>query len=233
MQTVDKAISLLNLFSVSHPEIGLSELARLAGFDKAATRRFLVALQKHQFIEQNPDTKAYRLGTGFLHLARIREASFPMDVILQQAVERLTAITGETAHAALMSNERLATSSVSFPARANRVHLEVGEILPLHATASGLVFCAFSSPELQEKRLAELKAYTARTETRPEYIRQKLAEFAAKGYAVSDGGFEDEVTGMAVPFFDTLQQPLGTLAVAAPGSRMTAEVQAHYCGTVP
>ena len=225
MQTVDKAISLLNLFSVSRPEIGLSELARLAGFDKAATRRFLVALQKHQFIEQNPATKAYRLGTGFIHLARIRETSFPMEALLQKAVEHLTAVTGETAHASRMSNASLTTVNVMFPARANRVHLEIGEVLPLHATASGLVLTAFSPPAFQEQMLSGLQSFTARTEIRPAQLREILAECAKEGYGISCGGYEDEVTGLAVPYFDAHRQPIGTLAVATPESRLTPGMQ--------
>jgi len=62
VKTVDKAMHLLNRFSIEQTEIGLSELARLADLDKAATRRLLVALAKHGYIEQSADTRKYRLG---------------------------------------------------------------------------------------------------------------------------------------------------------------------------
>ena len=78
MKTVDKAFSVLDQFSMENTEIGLSELSRLASLDKAATRRLLVALSKHGFIEQSADTRKYRLGHGFLRLARIREATVPI-----------------------------------------------------------------------------------------------------------------------------------------------------------
>lgn len=226
MQTVDKAVQLLNLFTIQHPEIGLSELARLSGFDKAATRRFLVALQKHGFIEQNPSTKAYRLGVGFLHLARVREAMFPLKTVVKQSLEQLTAQTHETAHAAVINGQQLSTLALNFPTRANRVHLEVAEQLPLHATASGLAFMAFASGDWQALLPDTLNIYTAATVTDRKVIAQQVAEVAKLGYGMTINGYEDEVTGIAVPFFDTNGWAMGTLAVATPSSRMTPELAA-------
>jgi DNA-binding IclR family transcriptional regulator len=60
VQTVDKALSLLSYFSEQRPSVGLSELARLSGFNKATTRRFLVALEKHGIVEQDATTRLYR-----------------------------------------------------------------------------------------------------------------------------------------------------------------------------
>jgi len=51
MSTVEKAISLLNLFE-EEPEWGLSDLARRSKFDKATTRRLLVALSNCGLIDQ-------------------------------------------------------------------------------------------------------------------------------------------------------------------------------------
>ena len=65
MKTVDKAALVLDQFTVERKEIGLSELARLINNDKAATRRLLLALSKHELIEQDEETRKYRLGKGF------------------------------------------------------------------------------------------------------------------------------------------------------------------------
>lgn len=220
MQTVDKAMKLLTLFSIKQPEIGLTELSRLSGYDKAATRRFLVALQEHDFIEQNPTTRAYRLGTGFLHLAKIREASFPLEKVIQAAVERLSQNTQETAHATLLSDQRLVTLAVVFPSRANRVHLDIAEALPFHATASGMVYLAFSEPEAFKRLVSELKVYTPDTITDEKALRMRIKDAREQGYAITADGYEHEVTGIAVPYFNAQGLAMGTLAVATPSPRM-------------
>jgi DNA-binding IclR family transcriptional regulator len=220
MQTVDKAMKLLTLFSIKQPEIGLSELARLSGYDKAATRRFLVALQVHDFIEQNPTTRAYRLGTGFLHLAKIREATFPLDKVIHAALERLSQNTQETAHATLLSDTRLVTLAVNFPNRANRVHLDIGEALPFHATASGVVYLAFADAQALKHLSGSLKAYTSNTNTDEKTLKAWIKEAHRQGYAMSLNGYEQEVTGIAVPYFNSQGLAMGTLAVATPSPRM-------------
>lgn len=222
MQTVDKAMKLLEQFSRQQPEIGLSELARMTGFDKAATRRFLVALQNHQFIEQNPETKAYRLGLGFIHLAKVRESTFPLESILHAALDRLSVATSETAHASLLINDKLSTIGVSFPDRGNRAHLDVGQLLPFHATASGCAFLAFSSPERRAALLPEAMDYhTPDTAICPDDLSSLIEEACHRGYARAHGSYCNEITGTAVPIFGTDSQPIGSLAIAAPSSRLT------------
>ena len=75
MSTVVKALSLLDHFDASIPEVGLVDMARLSGLDKATARRLLVALGKKGFVEQDPVTRRYRLGAALVRLARIRETA--------------------------------------------------------------------------------------------------------------------------------------------------------------
>lgn len=221
MQTVDKAVKLLNLFSVEQPEVGLSDLARRAGYDKAATRRLLVALKNHEFIEQNPDNRRYRLGPGFLHLARVREVTQPLVAVLQPALSRLTDMTGETAHASLMSDNTLSTISICFPDRGNRAHLELGETLPLHATASGIAVLAFSPGNPLKMLPDTLSAFTEDTLLEPHAVSRLVAAARDLGVAVMDSSYCSEITGIAVPYFSASGSVLGSIAVATPNSRMS------------
>ncbi|MEJ8571512.1 IclR family transcriptional regulator [Microbaculum marinum] len=226
MQTVDKALKLLEFFRTDQPEIGLSDLARLAGYDKAATRRFLVALMGHAFIEQNPASRKYRLGAAFLHFAQVREATLPLATVVTPLLDALSAETGETAHASHYSAGALIAIGIRESSRANRVHLDPSEILPLHATASGLAFLAFGPAAPLEAAVDQgLRAYTAHTITDAAALRGAVAEVRRAGYAISNQGFEDEVVGIAMPFFDSSGTATGAIAVATPASRMSDELR--------
>ncbi|EPJ49996.1 MAG: hypothetical protein OFPI_21490 [Osedax symbiont Rs2] len=235
MQTVDKAMRLLNLFSTEQPEIGLSELARMANIDKAGTRRLLVALQKHAFIEQNLDSRDYRLGTGFLHLARVRESTFPMASVIEPILRKLTQQTEEAAHASLSSGVEtdLLTIGVSASTRAIRVHVQDDEKLPLHATASGCAYLAFSSEERYQTLVkGSLTSYTQETICDLQKFRTHVDGAFAKGYAVSNQTLEEGAFGIAAPFFDALGQPSGAVAIASPVSRMDDEREALFAQLV-
>ena len=62
MSTISKALTLLDAISRLEKEAGLSDIARHCGLDKATARRFLVELEKHGFVEQDMETRRYRLG---------------------------------------------------------------------------------------------------------------------------------------------------------------------------
>ncbi|HJP21420.1 MAG TPA: IclR family transcriptional regulator [Alphaproteobacteria bacterium] len=226
--TVDKALKLLDFFSELYPAIGLSEMARLAGYDKATTRRLLLALERSGMVEQLLESRKYRLGVAPLRLARVRDATYPVADIVQPVLRRLVEETGETAHFSLASGGALATVGLEESPRASRVSLERGEVLPLHATASGIAYLAFSPAAVVEAVLAgPRQRHTEQTVTEPARLRDALAHVRHEGLCRSDHGYETEVAGVAAPVFDASGQAQGAVAVATPSFRMTAETEAR------
>ncbi len=227
MRTVDKGLGLLDHFTVARPEAGLSEIARLAGLDKATALRLLSALARHGMVEQHAETKKYRLGPGVLQLARVREASFPVISIIQPVLERLAELSQETAHASLASGGSMRTIGVAEPKRATRVNIDPAEPLPFHATASGIAYLSYASEESVEKVLGagNFQAFTKRTITSADALRRKLNETRRKGFSRAEGGFELEVIGTAAPIFDWSGHACGSLAVASIAARMTSKAE--------
>ncbi|MEZ5924609.1 MAG: IclR family transcriptional regulator [Hyphomicrobiaceae bacterium] len=231
--TAAKALSLLTHFSERTPEWGLSELARRSGLDKATVHRMLAVLMQAGLLEQQAETRLYRLGVGILRLARIREATFPITTIIGPILDRLTSETGETAHASLLSGSELVTVAISESHKANRVSLSAGEILDLHSTASGLATLAFSEPALADRLLAQpLAQHTPHTEIDPTRLRRLLSTARSKGYAEADQTYEIEVYGIGAPIFDTRGLACGAIGVATPVHRMTHRVKARIVARV-
>ena len=231
--TVNKALSLLGLFSETTPEWGLSELSRAAALDKATAHRLLNSLSLGGLLEQDPRTKLYRLGTGVLRLARIREATFPLLSVVNPVLEALSEATGETAHASLIVNDVLAAIGVVESRKSNRVSLRASEALPFHATASGIAFLAFALEVIVKKALtAALPAFTSRTLTSKETFRLLIARARKLGYAEADQSYEDEVFGLAAPFFGADGWAVGAVAVATPCHRLTRDVKASIVQAV-
>lgn len=230
---VKKALSLLGIFSAARPEIGLSEFARLTGFDKATTHRLLQTLCEDGLVEQHPDSKRYRLGTSILVLARVREAAFPFATVAQTMLDGLSEQVGETAHCSIYSNHALAVIASVESKKANRVSMQGAEILPFHATASGHAFLAFASPKDAADALAQpMTAYTALTCTDRSVLLDSVACANAAGYAIVDKTYEDDVIGFAAPIFGPMRTAVGAVAVAAPSHRWTKELEQLLTKTV-
>lgn len=222
MKTVDKALSVLDQFSLDHTEIGLSELSRMAGLDKAATRRLLVALAKHEFIEQSADTRKYRLGHGFLRLARIREATVPIARAAQEVTDWLVELANETVHVSIPGAQGMATVAHRLPRRGNVINIVPSQVLFYHATASGLAFLAFASDETANKILSLPRdRITEATVTSKADLRKLMTEFKELGYSHTRNSFEIDVSSIAMPFFQDATDPAGTIALALPRNDLT------------
>lgn len=223
--TADKALSLLELFSSKQPEIGLSEIARLADIDKATAHRLLTTLAKRGFLEQSAQSKLYRLGVSVVRLARYREAIFPLESVVRSELELLANQTGETCHASIIAGNKLATIGYAEGSKSIHVTLEPGQLLHLHATASGVACLAYMSSERQKLFLKKpLESFTPATPVDIEGV-VKLVEKARKaGFATADQTYESDVYGIAAPLFGPDGFAQGAVAVATPAHRMTREL---------
>jgi DNA-binding IclR family transcriptional regulator len=229
MGTVTKALSLLSQFSLSRPEIGLSDMTRLSGMNKATVFRLLSELETSGFVEQIGTTRAYRLGNGILRLATLRDAAVPLRAAVGDVLDDLCEQTDETAHMSMLQGHDLNTSAHRYSAtHATRVMMEDASELSFHATSSGLAVLAFSDSAFIGEILSQpLQQFTKQTNTDPDQIRELLAETRRIGIAESVSGFEVDVHSHAAPVFGPDMRPIGALAVAAPVARMTGRARAR------
>lgn len=225
MGTVSKALSLLTYFNHGRTEIGLSDLTRLSGMNKATVYRLMSELQESGFVEQAGADRSYRLGPQVLRLAALREAAVPILSVSRRVLRDLSDETGETTHLSLLQGSQLNSLSHAYsPRNATKVMMEDAEVLTFHGTSSGMAVLAYADPAFAEEVLSQpLEARTPETITDPQEIRAQLGEIRSTGIAQSIGGFEADVHSHAVPVFGPDRKVIGALAVAAPVSRMSAE----------
>lgn len=227
MGTVSKALSLLKYFSRNRVEIGLTEMTRLSGVNKATVYRLLGELQEQGFVEQTGSGREYRLGPVYLRLASLREAAVPMREVAHNVLVGLSDATGETTHMSVLQGNMLSVLSYAYSQRhGTRVTMEDAEVIPLHATSSGLAVLAYSASDIVDAVLSQpLPPKTAVTLTDPELIRKTLQTMRRVGFAESISGYEEDVHSHACPIFGAGQNCIGAIAVTAPVARMNDALQ--------
>lgn len=229
MKSVDRALGVLRYFTVAEPELGLAEITRRTGLDKATVHRILTALSRNGLLEQISVSKKYRLGAEALRLARVREASIPISAIITPVLNHLAAETGETAHATLGSGDGMLSIGISEPQRATRVHVDPSAMLPFYASASGQAYSAYVDAE-RLKDILEVNQYEVFTNATPKDERDFLRRIETareNGFAVAHGTFEEDTVGVAAPFFDAGGKAIGAVAVAGLSARMDGEALAR------
>ncbi|WP_432697873.1 IclR family transcriptional regulator [Marinobacterium sp. YM272] len=235
MGTITKALEMLNFFSRQRPEIGLSEFVKLTQRDKATVLRHLAELKDNGFLEQATDTKAYRLGPAILRLAGVSEAIYPLRDRVRPIINEIAQQVGELTHVALLQGEALSPLFYSdVKMHGTQVNYNEGELLPLHATSSGMAVLAFSDPAFVDKVLSHgLKPFSNRTMTDPGQLKAQLAQIHETGFAYQEKAFDGEVTSGGVPIFGSSGQVIGAVSVAIPSIRQSEEktqaIRAHLC----
>lgn len=220
MSTIAKALNLLNTLADMRVEPGLSEIAQASGLDKATARRMLVELAGFGFIEQDPGTRRYRLGSAPVRLAEIRERRYPFATVVAPFARQLVERTGETVHVSEPAGDRLATVHVEMSDYTHRVIIDPGQLLPFHATASGLAYLsALIQAELAERLKLPRVAFTPATSVDAEEIKARLNDGRLRGYFISEEGYERGVKSVAAPILDGRGAPRGTISVAGPAVR--------------
>ena len=225
LSSTAKTLELLAYFSTTRPEIGLSQLCKLAKRDKATTHRHLQALEKTGFVEKSPITKQYRLGPAVLQLAQTREATVPRKAGVQAPLFNLADATGETSHVTVLSGTTVyELMSCDSPKHGTRAIIDI-QTFPLHATASGLCALAFGPEALIDVALNELQPFTRTTATTSEDLHAMVEAIRNTGFGRADRSFEDDVQGLSAPIFDQTGHFAGAVSVASVAARFTPDME--------
>lgn len=234
MGTITKALKLLNHFSSDRGEIGLASFVRLSGGDKATVRRHLIELVQNGFLEQHPETKSYRLGPAILRLATVRETHFPVRNAVRPVIDQLAEHLGELVHASLLQGDVMSPVYHRDPQKHGlRVIYDAGEVLPLHATASGLAMLAFGPQEVVDTVLSQdLRSYSPTTVVTRSDLMHLIACTRDRGYSFSDQYLTKEIVSFGLPFYGIEGTAIGTLAVPLPQSRLSPDLHREILGSL-
>lgn len=139
---VDRALSLLDAFSLDAPVLTLADIAQHTQLHKSTVLRMLASLEHGHLVLRRDDGR-YVLGAGIERLHRIHTKSFSTESVVMPVLRHLVELTQESAAFHVpQGDQRLCLHRVDSP-RPVRDHLAVGALLPLDRGAGGRVLSAW------------------------------------------------------------------------------------------
>jgi IclR family pca regulon transcriptional regulator len=223
IDSVAKALSLLQVFSQANPTLTISKAAELAELTRPTARRILLTLTHLGFARSDGRTfsltpKVLRLGFGYL-------AALPYWETAQPHLRDLAKDFEESCSMATLDEDEIVYLA-RIPANRNMaISLSTGSRLPAYATSLGKVMLAWlPSDELgQFLERVELKPLTPATITDPDRLRIDLADVRSRGFAVVDGEREIGVRSAAAPIRTRNGAVVAAINVSANGLRVSHE----------
>lgn len=197
VQSVERALDLLEVFPRFGREIGLTAIASQAGVNKATAYRLLTTLERRGYIERAPDGRKYRLGVRLFELGAYYQSQID---VRRMALPYLTSMVEQTGEAAFLcvrdGDEALCIERVEAAHEVNIFALRVGGRQPLHCGAAPrALLSGMNDAELREyAKRTGLPALTPSTLSNLEALLQDVALTRRQGYVVS---MEDVTLGIA------------------------------------
>jgi DNA-binding IclR family transcriptional regulator len=234
MQTLYRAVAILDCFSQEHTELGVREISRMVNLSSSATGRLLVSLKELGILNQNPETRCYSMGARVLTWAGVFNATLDIRNTALPAIQKLHEATRETISLYILEgNERVCIERLESP-QTVRIVTRVGRRLPLYAGSAGKVMLAFLPPKRQEEVLKTLtlKPLTSKTITELPTLQQEIKKAHQQGYAVSYGEWIEDAAGVAAPILDQSGDVIAAISISGPIQRFTGENVPYYCDEI-
>lgn len=197
VQSVDRALALLEALASAGGPAGVGEVADLTGLPQGTVHRLLQTLQQRGYVRRDTGRK-YSLGTGAIRLADAAQRALARSA--RPYLAQLVDLSGETANLAVLEGDDVVYVAQVPSPHTLRMFAEVGRHVPPHSTAVGKVLLA-AMPEEEARALARrtgLAPRTPATITDPERLLAELDRVRSRGFAVDEQEHEAGVRCVAV-----------------------------------
>jgi DNA-binding IclR family transcriptional regulator len=220
IQSIERAAQVLRHLSGRTRRLSLVELAGELGLPKGTVFGILRTLQQVGFVEKDPGSGRYQLGAALLHLGTTYLDGNELRTRALNWADALAARSGEEVRIATMHDSMaLVVHHVFRPDDSFQV-LQVGALLPLHATAMGKALLSanpFLAAELGRKGLAR---FTGATITDPRLLADDLEHTRERGWAVDVEELVDGQVSLAAPITDRRDETVGAIAISGQVERL-------------
>lgn len=210
---ISRVVAILGTFAGDRTELTMSEIARATALPTSTVHRIVHALVEDHALEKLPNG-SYVIGLSLWGIASRTPHSFSLTEAAMPYLQHLLHATRQHVHLATMHDgQAIILEKLSWPGTELQIS-RAGRILPLHASATGLILLAYAEPEVQQEILAApLTSYTEKTETDPAVLRARLAEIRQNGRARVVGELVPTLNSCAAPVFWRDRSLAGSLGV--------------------
>jgi len=224
VQSIDRAVAILDCFSEEKKELRLSEISERLGLNKSTVHGIISTLKYHGFISQDEETQKYKLGIRFVQFGdlvinsmNIRNAAVPVIDAVCEKIE-------ETVHVAMLDGLDVVWIEKRECTKSIKTSTKIGARLPAYTTADGkIIICYQNKDKIKNYLPKRIPQYTNNTITNKSEFIKKLEEMKKNGYAIDNEEYVEGLKCVAAPIFDHDGKVRFSLSTTGPAFRMNEE----------
>lgn len=214
MNSADRLLAVLGLFSEERPEFTAEEMMQATGFTRPTLYRYLKSLRETGFVTPVSGA-AFSLGPRVTELDYLMRRADPLITVGNDAMQTLARLHPCSAFLVRWYGRKILCVSSVVSAVEPRSSYPRGRPMPLARGAISKAILAWLSKREQEEIGGSNLAEFARVGTGEtvEEVRATLRKVRREGVAIAHGEVTPGVVGIAAPIFDSSPRPAAALCL--------------------
>jgi DNA-binding IclR family transcriptional regulator len=220
IQSIERAAAVLRLLSAPRRKLGVAELAAELELPKGTVHGILRTLQQVGFVEQEEASNKYQLGPALLHMGNSYLDGNELRTRALNWSDSLAARSDESVRIGTLHEDRVLVVHHVFRPDDTRQALEVGALLPTHASALGKVLLAHHPYAADAVAKRELPGFTSATIVERDRLAEELALVRERGWAADVEELTEGEVSLAAPIKDRRGDVVGAIGISGPIERL-------------
>jgi len=226
VKSADRVLDIFELFTGDKESYNLTEIAKVLNMPPSSTYLILQNMLSRGYLETDRSGKQFRIGYKLFTIRSGYMRNSSLTGEFSQIADKIIDDLNETTSLAIRAGKDLLYIGEKVSKHALRFNPNVGEKLPLHATATGKVLLAdLSMEELREIYSEDtLEKVTDKTiSTFPDLVKE-LEKVRQQGFGYNMGETVDGVHCVSGPVLDAEGRTVASVSISIPVVRITGEV---------
>jgi IclR family pca regulon transcriptional regulator len=223
VQSLERGLAVLCVFSSEQPLLSLSEVARQTNLSRATARRLLLTLQSLGYITS--DGRFFQLTPKVLDIGYAYVSSLALSDLALPTMETLSEQVHESCSASVLDGSEIVYVARVPTKRIMAIALALGSRLPAVATSMGRVLLADLPDDERHELLAraDLAQHTDRTIVDREQLDAMLCKVRSQGWCLVDQELEVGLRSIAAPLHDASGRVVAAMNISAHAARVTID----------
>ena len=220
VKSLSNGLRLLHIIGKESKSNSLDQLTQKLQISKTACFRLLQTMKDHNFVEQDPSSKRYRLGSQIISLGSVAISRLNLLNIARPHMRLLRDSTGETVNLCILVGQEVVIIERFDAKFLLSSQIRVGSILPADGSACGKAILSY----LSETRLREIYNFTENgtaqnfDSRQPSSIKE-YQEMRYRGFSIINEEIEKGLGSIGCPILNHIGEAIAGMSISFPLSR--------------
>ena len=217
LQTVERALELIDLMAHSPNKMSVVEISNALGVTRTGAYNLLNALLKYNYAEKDASTNKYSIGYAFMELADLYRRQYSFLFAAERGLYTLSRKCKEQINITVYKRPGIALLlRIKSPEDIRKASQQIS--FPAYITSGGKLLLANLPEQTLEEDLSqmELKRFAKNTITDKDVLREELTKIRAQGYATEREENYGQRGCVAAPIRDMAGTVIAAISMVLP-----------------